>query len=118
MLAFFEFIDTGFFTNWVNDSLGIEVECDDDDCEEEVHLRKLKVQRVSSTPEEPDATRLGSINIVENLGIMLIFGFLLLVMCGGLLVLSIVVRFNPEARGIYLKIKRKIFWNAFIRYVF
>ena len=48
---------------------------------------------------------------------MLLFAFVLLVVCGCLLAAAIAVKFNPEARGTYEKIKKKIFWNAFIRYV-
>ena len=48
---------------------------------------------------------------------MLLFAFVLVIVCGCLLAAAIAVRFNPEARGTYEKIKKKIFWNAFIRYV-
>ena len=51
------------------------------------------------------------------MGIMLLFAFILFVVCMCILIVSIAVRFNPEARGVYIKIKRKVFWNAFIRYV-
>ena len=120
VLAFFEFVDTTWFTKWVHESLGIECkECEEEDVEEYPN-RLLEESNTSGdkVQMEPDATRLGSIDIVENLGIMLLFAFLLLVIVACLMLLRVIVKFNPEARGIYLKIKRKIFWNAFIRYVF
>ena len=61
--------------------------------------------------------RLGSVNIVENMGIMLLFAFILLVFCACLLCVACAVRQVPEANASYGKVKRKIFWNAFIRYV-
>ena len=61
--------------------------------------------------------RLGSNDIIENMGIMLLFAFILLIVCLCLLATAIAVKYTPEARGAYLKIKRKIFWNAFIRFV-
>ena len=48
---------------------------------------------------------------------MLLFAFVLVIVCGCLLAAAIAVKFNPEARGTYERIKKKIFWNAFIRYV-
>jgi len=51
------------------------------------------------------------------MGIMLLFAFLLLVVCATLAIVALYVRSNPEARSTYIKIKQKIFWNAFIRYV-
>ena len=51
------------------------------------------------------------------MGIMLLFAFILLIVLVCLAITACLVRFNPEARGVYEKIKRKIFWNAFIRYV-
>ena len=52
------------------------------------------------------------------MGIMLLFGLLLLAATGILLGFSVAARRNAAARGVYLKIKNKIFWNAFIRYAF
>ena len=70
--------------------------------------------------EEPEdeMNRIGSINFVENMGIMLLFAFVLLIVCGCVLMIAIAVRYIPEATGTYQRIKSKIFWNAFIRYAF
>ena len=35
-----------------------------------------------------------------------------------MLILQIFVRFNDKVQGFYLKIKPKMFWNPFIRYIF
>ena len=61
--------------------------------------------------------RLGSVSLVENMGIMLLFAFILLVVCGCLLIVACAVKNVPEANNTYVKVKRKIFWNAFIRFV-
>ena len=80
-------------------------------------MRRLESTDDNAEDSEPEIKRLGSANIVENMGIMLLFAFILFVVCMCILVIALVVRCNPTARSTYLKIKRKVFWNAFIRYV-
>ena len=48
---------------------------------------------------------------------MLLFAFVLLVVCMCLLGIAMFVKYNPEVYFVYEKIKSKIFWNAFVRYV-
>ena len=66
---------------------------------------------------ESDINRLGSADVIENMGIMLLFAFILFIVCMCLAMVALTVKYNPEGRAVYEKIKRKIFWNAFIRYV-
>ena len=68
-------------------------------------------------PTDNDADRLGSNDIIENMGIMLLFAFILLVVCICLIGIAMFVKYNPEVYFVFEKIKRKIFWNAFLRYV-
>ena len=48
---------------------------------------------------------------------MLFFAFILLIVCICIIVVAIFVRYNHYAKGTYERIKRKIFWNWFIRYI-
>ena len=107
----------------------------EEDCEEKKTLRRrnrmlrksieIPTELLGGDEEEcegdecapSDIDRLGSVDIIENMGIMLLFAFILLIVCTCLIAVAIYVRSNPEAKGTYEKIKRKIFWNAFIRYV-
>ena len=55
------------------------------------------------------------------MGVMLLFAFVLLVVCLCLLVVAIIVSFDQfqrNAKEVYEKLKHKVYWNAFIRYVF
>ena len=96
----------------------------DPECEERQEKRRLQEESQTKGDEEQDGepedemNRLGSINFVENMGIMLLFAMVLLIVCGCVLMIAIAVRYIPEATGTYQKIKSKIFWNAFIRYAF
>ena len=49
--------------------------------------------------------RLGSTSIIENMGIMLLFAFLLLVALLCLAGVALVVKYVPEATGVYMKLK-------------
>ena len=76
----------------------------------------------TSTGEEEGADddgldRLGSTSLMDNLGIMLIFTiiFLLVVIC--VVLSAVVLRKNKKAMELFSKIKKKLFWNTFIRFV-
>ena len=93
----------------------------DPECEEKEVKRRLQDDRESEEQEEEpesEMNRLGSINFIENMGIMLLFAMMLLIVCGCVLLIAIAVRYIPEATSTYENIKNKIFWNAFIRYAF
>ena len=113
----------------MNEQLGVESskKCDKDidpECEEKLKKKeKRRLQEDSKSKdqeEEPESemNRLGSVNFIENMGIMLLFAFFLLIVCGCVLMIAIAVRYIPEATSTYEKIKNNIFWNAFIRYAF
>lgn len=96
---------------------------EDEDCEEKSKRRLQRKNRLLSTKiegeveaeceegeeckaEDPsDIDRLGSTDIIENMGIMLLFAFLLLIVCATLAIVALYVRSNPEARSTYIKIK-------------
>ena len=76
----------------------------------------------TSTGEEEGADddgldRLGSTSLMDNLGIMLIFTiiFLLVVIC--VVLSAVVLRKNKKAMELFSKIKKNLFWNTFIRFV-
>ena len=55
------------------------------------------------------------------MGIMLFYAFVLLVVCACLIVPAIAVsfdQFDGSAKAVYRKIAHKVYWNAFIRYIF
>ena len=64
-----------------------------------------------------DLGRLGSANIMDNLGIMLFFTVVLIAFVIGLIIAAIVLRKNKKAQELFKKIKDKLFWNTFIRFV-
>ena len=54
---------------------------------------------------------------MDNLGIMLFFMVVLIVAVAAIVGLAIAMRKNKKARELFQKIKDKIFWNTFIRFV-
>lgn len=59
-----------------------------------------------------------SANLVSNMGIMLIFGVLGVLILSIILILSLFGRKNQKIQAVIQKLKQKIFYNSFIRYVF
>lgn len=54
---------------------------------------------------------------MDNLGIMLFFTVILIVFVIGIIIAAIVLRKNKKAQELFKKIKDKLFWNTFIRFV-
>ena len=54
---------------------------------------------------------------MDNLGIMLFFTVVLIAFVIGLVIAAIVLRKNKKAQELFKKIKDKLFWNTFIRFV-
>ena len=54
---------------------------------------------------------------MDNLGIMLFFLVVLIVFVLLVVVLAILLRKNKKAQELFQKIKDKLFWNTFIRFV-
>lgn len=61
--------------------------------------------------------RLGSANLLDNFGIMLFFLVLLLLVVIVVMVLSLTLRKNKKVMQIVQRVKDKLFWNTFIRFV-
>ena len=66
---------------------------------------------------ENEYASLGSANILDNLGIMLFFLVLLLALTLIVVALACLLQKSKKAQAFFTKIKNKIFWNAFIRFV-
>ena len=132
-LALFEFIDTKPIVSKVKETLGLptgDCEEDDEDCEEAEAEARRRLQdeedeedgeegEDGETAEEDnsDLSRLGSADILDNLGIMLIFTILLVAVVVLLIVAACILRKNKKAQELFKKIKEKLFWNTFIRFV-
>lgn len=76
-----------------------------------------KNETEGAVQSENEYAALGSANILDNLGIMLFFLVLLLVFTLITVALACLLRKSKKARAFFTKIKDKIFWNAFIRFV-
>ena len=120
-----------------NDSECIEAEDaeDDEDTDEKSEAKstdnKILQDKISelSAPKNETATdeeeeedeanldRLGSANILDNLGIMLFFLVVLILVVTLVIVLARVYRTNKKVQELIRKIKEKLFWNTFIRFV-
>ena len=66
---------------------------------------------------ESDMDRLGSANILDNLGIMLFFFILLILMVIILAILAVSFRKNKKVLSVINRVKGKLFWNSFIRFI-
>ncbi len=62
-------------------------------------------------------SKLGSNNLIENLGIMLVLVVTLVVFLVVLVILKFVFGRFEYMQRMYKKIMDKIFWNLFIRYI-
>ena len=90
----------------MNEELGYETETGST-CEEDKNSECLNNETSERKPQdveegkikepETEMTRLGSINFVDNMGIMLLFAVLLLIVCGCILISAIAVKYIPEA---------------------
>ena len=88
MLAFFDFIETAWFMEWIQDLVRFDAIFEQED-------ENLEATESDQTKQpETEFKRLGSANVIENMGIMLFFAFVILVVCLCLLVVAIVVSFE------------------------
>ena len=61
--------------------------------------------------------RLGSASLLDNFGIMLLFLVLLIIVVIVVILLSLILRKNKKVMHIVQRVKEKLFWNTFIRFV-
>ena len=98
-----EFIPSKWLTDAISENLGLKCQENDETCNE-----KDKEQGIS---------RLGSTNIVENMGIMLlILSFITLIVVLVLLLKTCMYKDYRWYRR-YMMLRQRFFWNVFIRYV-
>ena len=88
-----------------------------DDEASELNAPKNETATGEEEEEDENLDRLGSANILDNLGIMLFFLVVLILVVTLVLVLARVYRTNKKAQEIFRKVKEKLFWNTFIRFV-
>ena len=62
--------------------------------------------------------RLGSNSLTNNAGAFLIFAVVLLLVNAVTAIAYLAGKYNTKVKTLYEAIKRKLFWNAFIRYIF
>ena len=75
----------------------------------------------SAADLQSNFVRLGSAELVGNLGFPLLLGSILGVLCCFLLALSVAFpsqQIDLRQRQFYEKIKRRVYWNLFVRYLF
>ena len=106
LLALMEFIPFEWLTDSITDLIGIE--CDSE------------VEQCSETPDDAEKqglSKLGSSNVVKNMGIMLLVAVAILIVLIVVLLSQSCVRRDHRLLKVYLMIKKRLFWNTFIRYV-
>ena len=91
-----------YFVDFFSDALGIE-------------SRQTDVSDDFLTLESQSRDS-NQINFVEDMGVMLIIAFGIIVVIGLLLLLRCLVSVNEKVRKVYLSIKQKIFYNSLCRY--
>ena len=105
-LAFMEFIPTEWFKKSLRSALGIE-ELEKDPCNDELE----------AICDRSGSERLGSSDLVENMGAMLLIAFGLILVLALLVVLGILGRKYTKIRKAYLSVKKKVLYNSLLRYV-
>ena len=101
-----EFIPSKWLTDAISDFLGVGCQEEDATCQAEI-----------DESERTGLSKLGSTNIVDNMGIMLLAGVFILVLVALLLLTKTCMYRDYRLFRIYMKIRQRIFWNTFIRYV-
>ena len=104
-LAFMEFIPTEWFKQNIRSSLGIE-ESPVTQCSEE-----------DAICEESGSARLGSTDLVDNMGAMLLVAVALVLALVLLVVLGLLCRKSEKGKKCYLEIKKNLLYNSILRYM-
>ena len=101
-----EFIPSEWLTDGISEFLDIECDEDDDTCQDSI-----------DESERTGLSKLGSTNIVANMGIMLLVAIFILIFVIVLLLTRRCMYRDYRMFRIYMQIRQRIFWNTFIRYV-
>ena len=56
-------------------------------------------------------------SVLSNMGIMLLFGGIILVLAIAVIILVKLCRNNQKCRALFVKLKTKIFWNSILRFI-
>lgn len=67
--------------------------------------------------EKNGIERVGSTSLIDNMGAMLLIGFLICILLLILLLLRVCTKKSPCVRRVYETIKKKLFYNTFLRFV-
>ena len=105
LLALMEFIPSKWLTDAISDFLGVGCKEDDATCQADI-----------DESERTGLSKLGSTNIVDNMGIMLLVGVFIMVFVILLLLTKQCMYKDYRLFRIYMKVRQRIFWNTFIRY--
>ena len=103
LLALMEFIPSQWFIDSISETLGISCQENDQICDDE--------------EEKQGIEKLGTSNIIENMGIMLFLLSFIIILLGLVLVSRICMYKDYRWYRRYMKIRQKFFWNIFIRYI-
>ena len=106
LLALMEFVPSEWLTDWISEFVNVECEGGDETCGDEI-----------DESERIGLSKLGSTNIVANMGIMLFFAILILVFVAVLLLSRQFMYTDYRVFRVYMQIRQRIFWNTFIRYL-
>ena len=106
LLALMEFIPSEWLTDAISDFFGIGCKKDDATCKESI-----------DESERTGMSKLGSTNIVDNMGIMLLLAVFILLFVVLLLLSKHCMYADYRLFRVYMQIRQRIFWNTFIRYV-
>ena len=124
-LVLMEFIPTEEISLWMTDKLGLGSQCEEDeeDCEletePEAESSSDTIDNQRRLQEDSDSLKkkIGSSNIILNLGIMLIIALAIVLFLVIFRLLKFIVFYKYEWYKTYMTIQEKIFYNLFIRYI-
>ena len=120
-LALFEFIDTAPIKTAIKDFLrigGPEYQGETQSAKNSRNLsEKDNEKEEQQSFAEPSVSRLGSNDLLENSGVMILAAVAMIILIAALLVVRVVMKNSPRARAIVSKINQKIFFNALIRFL-
>ena len=115
-----EFLPTKLVLDFFSEWFGIEDDCDD--CIDNYHAESTRLLADSVTTDDDvlstsSLSKLGSQNLIRNLGIMFVIAAAILLILVLLRLLRCVVHRYPMVHKLYSKIHNKMFYNLFIRYI-
>ena len=115
-LALLEFIPTESFTRFFKKILGMS---EDGDCDEESSetCESTDTSEESVASQETGIDRVGSNDLMDNMGAMLAIAFIILCIAVLLCLLKVLGRRCNCLRKTYIAIKKKLFYNTFLRYI-